>query len=318
VTERYGVGATSRRVGSVPNSMLGRLRNHRVTWQPGAAHYGSHYYSLYNSWWDPCYSWHQHPGWYGTSLSLWLPWYFYTNHYYCDLLHTCWWDTWSSYCWTPSRYWWYPTTTYCPTWLYVPSSTVIVEAAESAAEPVAEVAAAPAAAGSDLASKYLQLGDFYFKAGRFTEAQDAYARARTYAPDDAALHFVLADAAFAVGDYHFAAFLIAEALRLDPTLAAAKIDKRDFYGERTLFDEHMAALDKHLEADPYDASAHLVRAYNLCFTDRAAAAIVAFERVLEIAPDHRAARIFLEVLQPVAAPGAAAPVGGAATPKLDR
>ena len=109
---------------------------------------------------------------------------------------------------------------------------------------------------------------------------------------------MLSDAAFAVGDYHFAAFLIAEALRLDPALASAEVDKRDFYGDARLFDEHMAALDKYLGDKPEDASAHLVRGYNLCFSERPAAAVAAFRRVLEIVPDQRAARIFLDVLAP--------------------
>ncbi|MCA8975993.1 MAG: tetratricopeptide repeat protein [Planctomycetes bacterium] len=297
------------------------------------------------SWWDPCYSssWYcDHDYWssscwtlgvghgcYRSCFSLAWPLYLSSVFSWSGCHHTCWWDTWSDPYWSSSRYWWYPSSTYCPTYLYVPSSTVIIEsepdappaegdgageeapdesgASNGEGEVIVASSGAPSAGSTsgDLANKYLDLGDFYFKAGRFSDAADAYARARTYAPDDAALHFVLADAAFAIGDYHFAAFLIAEGLRLDPGLASAKADKRDFYGDAKLFDEHMAALDSYLEDKPYDASAHLIRGYNLCFSERSAAAIVAFQRVLEIAPDHRAARMFLEALLP--APSAEEP-----------
>ena len=72
-----------------------------------------------------------------------------------------------------------------------------------------------------LAEKHVSLGDFYFKEGRFQEASESYLRALAYAPEDASIHFVLADALFATGDYHYAAFLISEGLRLDANLAAA-------------------------------------------------------------------------------------------------
>ncbi|MCA8952954.1 MAG: tetratricopeptide repeat protein [Planctomycetes bacterium] len=293
--------------------------------------YGSSYCgrlgSVYTSWWNPCSSFGYRPsswslrfgrGCYGFGLSLWYPWYLSTSLCWSGYYRSCWW---SSVCRpTYYDYWWYPSSTYCPTYLYVPSTTVVyadagdggdggvsATAAEAPDESAAAAAKAATEGAADLAAKYVELGDFYFKAGRFSEAEDAYARARSYAPDDAALHFVLADAAFAVGDYHFAAFLIAEALRLDPTLARAEADKRDFYGDPKLFDEHMAALEKYLADKEYDASAHLVRGYNLRFSDRDTAAIAAFRRVLEIAPDHRAARLFLEALAPTDEPSASKP-----------
>lgn len=269
-----------------------------------------------SSWWDPCFTsywpsncwnWGFGRGCYGFGGSLWYPFYWGTSWRWNGFYDNCWWNSWSQPAW--GGYWWYPQSTYCPTYLYVPSTSAIyIEdgyegiPADPAAEDLPPVATDPAPAAADetpdLAAKYVELGDFYFRAGRFTEAADAYARARSYAPDDAPLHFVLADAAFATGDYHFAAFLIAEGLRLDPALADVKVDKREFYGDPKLFDEHMAALDKYLADKKYDASAHLVRGYNLAFSGRPMAAIAAFERVLEIAPDHRAARRFLEALAP--------------------
>jgi len=258
----------------------------------------------WNCWWDPCHSysshWHSGCGWslwgghgcYGFGVSFWYPWYSYCNHWCYQGYSSCWWNSWSApYC-PSSSYWWYPSSTYCPTYFYVPSSVAIGE------EVIVEGAAERNLPPDDLAKKYVELGDFYFKAGRFAEAEDTYARARTYAPDDASIHFVLADAAFATGDYHFAAFLIAEAVRLDPSLVSANTDKRLFYGDPKAFEEQMALLDKYLAEKPYDASGHLVRGYNLRFSEQPVLAIAAFRRVLELAPEQPAARAFLAALEP--------------------
>lgn len=281
-------------------------------------------YDPWSSWWDPRHTyaygshWYRHNscGWpvhggcgsFGFSWSLWAPWWYCQNYYWGLGYSNGWWNTYSRPSYACSNYWWYPTSSYCPTYLYVPSTVVVIE--EPAMEPA--VAPAPAAVGAaprpgvgdrslpplELAKKYVELGDFYFKAGRFAEAADAYARARTYAPDDASVHFLLADAAFATGDYHFAAFLIGEALRLDPSMATADTDKRLFYGDPKLFEDQMHGLDEYLDTKPYDALAHLVRGYNLRFSGKPAGAVTAFQRVLEIAPGNRTAATFLSVLAP--------------------
>ena len=55
--------------------------------------------------------------------------------------------------------------------------------------PVEEVAATsdPEESLAKLADRFVALGDFYFREARFAEAAEAYARARTYAPDDATI-----------------------------------------------------------------------------------------------------------------------------------
>jgi len=326
--------------GSISSGIVGRRSSSPGSFSSGSGFTRSRLGHVRDWWWDPCSSfgshWNSSWGWslhgghgsFGYGVSLWYPWYHYHHHYWNVGYSNCWWNSWSDpYC--PSwNYWWYPSTTYCPTYLYVPSSVVYVDyapAAESDPVPVGgypvggypvggDIVVGSPVGGSveirdggaadrnlpphELAKKYVELGDFYFKAGRFDDAEDAYARARTYAPDDASVHFVLADAAFATGDYPFAAFLIGEALRLDPSLVSADTDKRLFYGDPKVFDEQMATLDKYLTEKPYDASAHLVRGYNLRFAGKPTAAVAAFRRVLEIAPEQPAARIFLAALAP--------------------
>jgi tetratricopeptide (TPR) repeat protein len=144
--------------------------------------------------------------------------------------------------------------------------------------------------------RYVEYGDYYFAEGRYRDAADAYGKARTLLPADASLHFVMADAEFALADYHFAAFLIGEGIRLEPGLARAENDKRLLYREPKDFEDQMAALRRYLEAKPYDAMAQFVLAYNLKFSLQPEKALVAFRRVLEIDPSNVAARTFVEAL----------------------
>src|SRR5262249_19454863 len=148
---------------------------------------------------------------------------------------SCWWNG----CCQPWGWplWWWPSYVYVPTYVYeTPPSQVVVEQQPPPAQPAEPQ---PAEGGhvahemtpAELAKKYVDLGDFYFRANRFADSADAYSRARTYAPNDATIHFALADAVFATGDYHFAAYLIAEALRIDPAMSSVDADKRLLYGD---------------------------------------------------------------------------------------
>lgn len=199
------------------------------------------------------------------------------------------------------RLWYWPSSVYAPTY-YGGSydsygSTIVVRAETRSDVPEEEVALTAEESLARLADRFVALGDFYFREGRFSEAAEAYARARTYAPDDATIHFVLSDALFALGDYHFAAFLISEALRLEPNLARADADKTTFYADPEVFARQMDTLAKYLADKPYDAAAHLVNGYNLRFSGRPEEAKVAFRRVLEIEPGNQGARTFLDALE---------------------
>ncbi|MHC5065829.1 MAG: tetratricopeptide repeat protein [Planctomycetota bacterium] len=177
------------------------------------------------------------------------------------------------------------------------SSTTVVYEVAADTEPVAEVEAEVETEEERLArltQRHLELGDFYFKQGRFEEAAESYMRALAYSPDDGSIHFVIADSLFAQGDYHYAAFMIKKALELDPELAQAEVDKRSFYEDPALFDRQMETLRKYLEEKPYDAAAHLVMGFNLRFSGDSAGAKLALARVLEIDPDSRAAQLLLD------------------------
>ena len=108
--------------------------------------------------------------------------------------------------------------------------------------------AAPSRQAADalaLAESYVELGDFYFQSSRYEDAAEAYAKARNYMPEDASVHLVLADAVFANGDYHYASFLVSEAVRLDPSIVTAETDKRTFYGRVAEFEAQLDALQRY-------------------------------------------------------------------------
>ena len=260
--------------------------------------------------WDPCYSWSSYcdPYWQvGLSWSVgctfgsffwgwtsYYPWYCYRSY---------------RYYYNPASYWWTPYyDPFAPSIYYYPSTVYVYadspEPAPILEDPIApgEAEASPVVARGPLspleeAIQYVDLGDFYFREGRYGEAAKAYANARKLAPEDATIHFVLADAVFAGGDYHFAAFLIIEALRLDPELAYAETDKRLLYGDIADFERQMKTLEKYVAEKPYDAMAHLVLGYNLKFSGKPMQALAQFQRVLQIDPTSEAAQLFVQALK---------------------
>jgi tetratricopeptide (TPR) repeat protein len=203
-----------------------------------------------------------------------------------------------------------PTTVYYDSYDGIIDTVVDVREAEpSPSGEVIHVEAKPRVAKPEskesLAQRQVALGDFYFREGRFGEAVEAYRRALDHVPEDGTVHLALADALFATGDYHQAAYVIGKALELDPELAAVQVDKRAFYGDPTLLDKQLDTLKRYIEDKPFDAAAHFMLGYNLRLTGQLDGARRAFERVLELDGDHAAARMFLDALaRPASSDGA--------------
>jgi tetratricopeptide (TPR) repeat protein len=290
-------------------------------WGYGSSSYWGIGYSSYGGWYANYCGlgcWNFDP--YCWNIGVLSPYSAFRFNYWNNCYRNCYWNNWSTPNALPSSYWWYPTTTYCPTYLYVPSSVVVIE--EEVVEPTdggtitvsagglggvaglardsEEVAVKEdkPASSMSLAEEYVQLGDYFFQAGQYDTAANAYSNARNHMPNDASIHFVLADAIFAQGDYHYAAFLIAEGARLDARIVSSDVDKRDFYGDKKDFEQQLEALQNYCSKKPYDAWAQLVLGYNLQFSDRPTRAIAAFRRVLELDRGNPTAQAFLDNLVP--------------------
>jgi len=224
----------------------------------------------------------------------WAPWGFWWSGGRTCFGFSWWWDCWSpSWSWSWCSYygWWYPywyacyrpyycswpsyysTVVYRTVYEEVPVyETVYVDPAEPVGEAVAP--AAPVVDRQSLASdRYLTLGDQAFREGRYTDAVQFYAKAVQFAPGEGALHLVLADALFAAGDYHYAAYSIRKALELDPALAEAVVDKHAFYADPAEFDRQLAVLELYLHDHPTDRDARLVLALNYLLGMRAPDAV---------------------------------------------
>ncbi|MBK8976174.1 MAG: tetratricopeptide repeat protein [Planctomycetes bacterium] len=314
----------------------------------GGSIYHGHTYAGSRRYLNGCYHWaghlaafpwfHGRWGWYDFPFSWCGSWYRY--YYNCNSSFALYWNSRYGLGAGVSWNWWWPNRCYLPgsylgftyypdfaagytDWGYVPTSTVVVVdgtppadttvivGADGVAGAAGEEPAAPAPEISP-AQRHLDLGDFYFRRGRYDEAAESYMRALAYVPDDGSVHFVVADALFAQGDYHYAAYMIGKGLELDSGLSRADADKRTFYENPTDFDRQLATLRAYLAEKPYDAAAHLVLAYNLKFSGEPVEAVKAFARVLEIDPGNRAAKSFLEAMATPETPadGATTPEGG--------
>ncbi len=267
----------------------------------GSNHWNSHYSTLRfcfgggPSWCN--WGLYSYPFYYGCH---WPRWYFYNRMSFCVY--------WNSHASWQTTCWWWPRNYYMPSVWYVDYDDYApyYGASYYSSPPYIERASIPG--GSDAAAakrgseellveRHISLGDFYFKENRFDEAAESYLRALTYAPEDASLHFILADALFASGDYHYAAFILTKAVKIDPEIVLAKADKREFYSDVKLFYEQMGTLRTYIAEHPYDHAANLVLGYNLKFSGYPEGARKAFLKVLEIDEGNATAQAFLDALR---------------------
>ena len=84
------------------------------------------------------------------------------------------------------------------------------------------------------------------------------------------LHLILADALFATGDYHYAAYSLKKALELDGTLLETTLDKRTLYPDPREFDRQLEVLEQYVADHPVDDDARLLLAANYLLAKRPA------------------------------------------------
>lgn len=136
--------------------------------------------------------------------------------------------------------------------------------------PVPAKPAQDAAASGQASTVYLDKGDAAWRDGRYADAVHFYAKAVEAAPDEAVLHLILADALFATGDYHYAAYSLKKALELDGTLLETTLDKRTLYPDPREFDRQLEVLEQYVADHPVDDDARLLLAANYLLAKRPA------------------------------------------------
>ena len=231
-------------------------------WPWGYGFYGSHFsftvgFGYPYGWYYPCYSW-----WWPFYTACYYP-YWYVAHrpYYYDYYDY------------PSAY--YTTVVYRTLYETVPADDGgYAEPTGEAVAPAAPAAQLPIPESTSIAAqRYVTLGDQAFRDGRYRDAVQLYAKAIEFAPQEGAIHLVLADALFAAGDYHYGAYAIRRAAELEPSLLSSSVDKHAFYADPGEFDRQLAVLEQYLQTHPTDSDARLVLALNYLFGGRPAAAV---------------------------------------------
>lgn len=242
-------------------------------------------------------------GWRNRNCGNWLSgsWSWWSFPCYWSWYYPCWW-------YYSRPYYYFDYSCYRPvsTVVYAQPQVIYVEsqASSSGYEPVGEAAApaqpaengrlaAEASPLSVAAQRYLELGDRAFREGRYSDAVQFYAKAVEFAPDQGALHLVLADALFAAGDYHYGAYAVRRALELDPALVDSQIDKHAFYPDPKRFDEQLAALERYLGEHPTDRDARLVLALNYLLGAQAKEAVRVLEKSASAMAEEAAAQRIL-------------------------
>ncbi len=131
---------------------------------------------------------------------------------------------------------------------------------------------APAAYARLSSAQLIDRGDDLFGRGRFADAVVAYGAAAAKSPKDPMAAYALGHGLFAAGDHGGAAAALRRGLQLYPGLLAVRMNRRDFYGDRSVFDAQLARLERHVAASPGDAAARFVLGYNYWFTQQRAKA----------------------------------------------
>ena len=104
-------------------------------------------------------------------------------------------------------------------------------------------------------------GNEHFAAGRYPEAGKAYADAIAIDNTDGVARLLLGLTTFAQGDFATAAATMRQALDATPDLIWYPFNIKALYRDQTHFQEHLAALARHVDANPSDQEAQFLLGY---------------------------------------------------------
>ncbi|MEN1681961.1 MAG: tetratricopeptide repeat protein, partial [Planctomycetota bacterium] len=155
-------------------------------------------------------------------------------------------------------------------------------------------AARPAADGARArAWKFIDHGDRHFRAGRYREALSRYRRAVDSSGDVADARFREGFAYLSLGSVERAALSIRRGLDRDPAWPDSAFVLDDLYPDEAARDAAYKVLADRLKDRPNDADARFLAGVLLHFDGRPNEAERQFRRVIKLAGDDAASRLFL-------------------------
>ncbi|MCH8251938.1 MAG: hypothetical protein IID36_05740 [Planctomycetes bacterium] len=133
------------------------------------------------------------------------------------------------------------------------------------------------------------LGHRAFQSGQFEEARSIYIRGMLEDDTDghAKLFFGLAN--YALGKYDVASIAVRRALTVTPDLINRPLDVRSMYPDADVYESHLAALKKHVEANPDDRGARFLLGFIHYGSARPEAALALFKQLADADPEDELA-----------------------------
>lgn len=258
----------------------------------------------YNHYYPYCWNWGYCPSWWWGYYCGWWPGFscyywggswafgfgFYWPYYYC---YDRYWPPYYAY-WYPydyGYYWGYAS--YCP-------SRVVVYASYPSTVVIGDDGGAPAPPEDPMA-----LGDLLLREGDYEGAAAAYRKVVEAEPDNSVAKFALADALFALGRYHEAAYMARKGLTQDPGWLDAEVDKARLFKDLAEFDRLLGMLQASASASAYDNAIWFLLGYQLFYAGRLDEARSALGTCLSLLPGDAIAALMVEKIDAKKASAAA-------------
>ena len=147
-----------------------------------------------------------------------------------------------------------------------------------------------------------------FKTGDYKNALSLDRQAIQKSPQDPVMHEVSALCMFALGDYKQAASVLNNLLAVAPGMDWTTLSS--LYPSVDVYTTQLRALEAYCKANPNDASAHFVLAYQYLVAGHSEEAVTQLKLVTAKQPGDQVAKRMLDALSPPAEETAAAPQPG--------
>lgn len=149
------------------------------------------------------------------------------------------------------------------------------------------------AAGTDV-NHYVRQGDRYFQAGDYGRAAAQFAEAANRYHTAPIPRLALGHAFFAMGRFAEASRSLQDGIHLSPSWSQSGIDLRGFFSDPAVFDSALDDLARAILKRPKDRELLFLLAYCRYFSGHPLQARKMFRQLLDMAPDHEAARTFVD------------------------